>query len=108
MSPSDGAVEAAAVDPRDPRRVRAGVGRVDVAAEVERVGLVVRLVVLRRGHLQHRVVPDRGHERVAREREPLADLDAPLLRDLTRDALERGEVGTVVAQLNRSTNIAMP
>ena len=61
--------------------------------ERERVGLLVRLVVLGRRHLQHRVLAGRRHVRVARQRKRRPELDAPLRGDLRRDQRERLEVG---------------
>jgi hypothetical protein len=78
------------------------------APELERLGLLVRLVVLRRRHLQHGITAGRRHERIPRECKRLAELNAPLGGDLPRDPLEQRDVGTVVAQLSRSTTMAMP
>src|SRR5205823_4945888 len=63
--------------------------------EGERVRLLVRLVVLRRRHLQHRVASRRRHERVAGERERPSELDLPLRGDLVRDPVQRPEIGTI-------------
>src|SRR5215831_2001793 len=55
--------KARAVDPRQPGRMRAGAGRIDVAAEVERLGL---LRPQRRGH---DAGPTDGEEELAGPRE---------------------------------------
>ena len=56
--------------------------------ERECVRLLVRLVVLRRRHLQDGAVTGRRRVRIAGERERLAELDSPLRRDLARGRCE--------------------
>ena len=76
--------------------------------ELERVGLLVGFVVLRRPHFQDRAFARRSDIRVTSERERLTELHAPLRRDLARDPLERDEIRKVVAQLSRSMTMAIP
>src|SRR5205823_1301831 len=47
-------------------------------------------------HLQDGVLARRGDERVARQREPRPELDAPLLGDFACDTLQRPLVGSIV------------
>ena len=74
------------ISPQQPHGAVAG-------PKLERIRLLVRLVVLGRRHLQHRVVAGRRDVRVPRQRERLAELDSPLHRNLARDPLQRRESG---------------
>ncbi len=72
---------------RASRRIAAEQANRAVAGpERERLGLVQRLVVAAPRDLQHRLGADRRDVRVARERERLAELDAPVGRDRLRQS----------------------
>ena len=92
---------ARAVAPKQAHRALAG-------PELERVCFLVRLVVLRRRHLQHGALARGRYVGVPGERVGLAELLPPVGRHLPRDPLERDLVRKVLAQRSRSTTMAMP